>query len=53
MNMLARDGDSSASEDDFDINIDGQKVRGYSVNWQTLTTFANSVDTLAYMPKPN
>ena len=28
MNMLARDGDSPASEDDFDINIGGQKVRG-------------------------
>lgn len=53
MNMLARDGDSSASEDDFDINIGGQKVRGDSVNWQTLATFANSIDALAYMSKPN
>ena len=51
--MLARDGDSSASEDDFDINIGGQKVRGDSVNWQTLATFANSIDALAYMSKPN
>ena len=53
MSILARDGESSASEDEVDIDLVGQKVRGDSVNWQTLATFANTADAIAYMSKAN
>jgi hypothetical protein len=53
MSILPRDGDSTASEDEDDVNINGPKVRGDSLNWQTIATFANKYDALACMSKQN
>jgi hypothetical protein len=33
--------------------LDPKLVRGDSLNWQTIATFANKVDALTYMSKPN
>ena len=53
MRILARDGDSTASEDEDDINVVGPIVRGDSLNWQTTATIADKVNALTYMSKPN
>lgn len=52
MSILARNGESS-SEDEIEINLLGPKKRGENVQWQTLATFANEVDAIAYMSKNN